>query len=68
MERGSHEISSCLSEYALPSTGVLSELLFERKLDTKLPSLREVAKVYEEVRDRDQDIEGPDEEVYGQNA
>lgn len=64
MERGSHEMSSCLSEYALPSTGVLSELLFERKLDTKLPSLREA----EEVRDRDQDIEGPDEEVYGQNA
>ena len=62
-------MSSCLSaEYALPSTGVLSELLFERKLDTKLPSLREVAKVYEEVRDRDQDIKGPDEEVYGQNA
>ena len=30
----------------------LSELLFERKLDTKLPSLREVAKVDEEVRDR----------------
>ena len=68
MERGSHEMSSCLSEYALQSTGVLSELLFERKLDTKLPSLREVAKVYEEVRDRDQDIKGPDEEVYGQNA
>ena len=61
-------MSSCLSEYALPSTGVLSELLFERKLDTKLPSLREVAKVDEEVRDRDQDIKGPDEEVYGQNA
>lgn len=68
MERGSHEMSSCLSKYALPSTGVLSELLFERKLDTKLPSLREVAKVYEEVRDRDQDIKGPDEEVHGQNA
>ena len=32
------------------------------------PCLREVAKVYEEVRDRDQDIKGPDEEVYGQNA
>ena len=46
----------------------LSELLFERKLDTKLPSLREVAKVDEEVRDRDQDIKGQDEEVYGQNA
>ena len=61
-------MSSCLSEYALPSTGVLSELWFERKLDTKLPSLREVAKVDEEVRDRDQDIKGQDEEVYGQNA
>ena len=46
----------------------LSELLFERKLDTKLPSLREVAKVDEEVRDRDQDIKGQDEEVYGQSA
>ena len=46
------------------STGVLSELLFERKLDTKLPSLREAV----EVRDRDQDIKGPDEEVYGQNT
>ena len=46
----------------------LSELLFERKLDTKLPSLREVAKVDEEVMDRDQDIKGRDEEVYGQNA
>ena len=57
-------MSSCLSEYALQSTGVLSELLFERKLDTKLPSLREA----EEVRDRDQDIKGPGEEVYGQNA
>ena len=57
-------MSSCLSEYALPSKGVLSELLFETKLDTKLPSLREA----EEVRDRDQDIKGPDEEVYGQNA
>lgn len=57
-------MSSCLSEYALPSTGVLSELLFERKLDTKLPSLRAAV----EVRDRDQDIKGPDEEVYGQNA
>ena len=43
----------------------LSELLFERKLDTKLPSLREVAKV---ETDRDQDIKGQDEEVYGQNA
>lgn len=42
----------------------LSELLFERKLDTKLPSLREA----EEVRDRDQDIKGPNEEVHGQNA
>lgn len=61
-------MSTCLSEYALPGTGVLSELLFERKLDTKLPSLREVAKVDDEVRDRDQDIKGPDEEVYGQNA
>ena len=46
----------------------LSELLFERKLDTKLRSLREVAKVDDEVRNRDQDIKGPDEEVYGQNA
>ena len=46
----------------------LSELLFKRKLDTKLPSLREVAKVDEEVMDKDQDIKGPDEEVYGQNA
>ena len=46
----------------------LSELLFERKLDTKLPNLREVAKVDEEVMDRDQDIKGRDEEVYGQNA
>ena len=37
----------------------LSELLFERKLDTKLPS---------PGWDRDQDIKGQDEEVYGQNA
>ena len=35
-----------------PSTGVCpAELLFQRKLRTKLPELREVAKFDEEVRD-----------------
>ena len=39
-----------------PSTGVCpAELLFRRKLRTKLPELREVAKLDEEVRDRDRD-------------
>ena len=39
-----------------PSTGVCpAELLFHRKLRTKLPELREVAKLDEEVRDRDKD-------------
>ena len=39
-----------------PSTGVCpAELLFRRKLRTKLPELREVAKLDEEVRDRDKD-------------
>ena len=32
-----------------------SELLFERTLRTKLPGLREAAKLDEEVRDRDQE-------------
>lgn len=39
-----------------PSTGVCTaELLFQRKLRTKLPELREVAKLDEEVRDGDRD-------------
>ena len=39
-----------------PSTGVCpSELLFRRKLRTKLPELREVAKLDKEVRDRGRD-------------
>ena len=44
-----------------PSTGVCpAELLFRRKLRirTKLPELREVAKLDEEVRDRDRDKKG----------
>ena len=35
-----------------PSTGVCPEWLFGRKLHTKLPDLREAAKLDEEVRDR----------------
>jgi len=39
-----------------PSTGVCpSELLFRRKLRTKLPELQEAVKLDEEVRDRDKD-------------
>lgn len=39
-----------------PSTGVCpSELLFGRTLHTKLPGLRQAAKLDEEVRDRDQE-------------
>ena len=39
-----------------PSTGVCpAEFIFRRKLGTKLPELREVAKLDEEVRDRDKD-------------
>ena len=39
-----------------PRTGVCpEELLFRRKLRAKLPELREVAKLDEEVRDRDRD-------------
>ena len=39
-----------------PSTGMCpAELLFQRKLRTKLPELREVAKLGEDVRDRDRD-------------
>ena len=39
-----------------PSTGVCpAEMLFRRKLRTKLPELREVAKLDEEVRDRERD-------------
>ena len=38
------------------STGVCpAELLFRQKLRTKLPELKEVAKLDEEVRDRDRD-------------
>ena len=39
-----------------PSTGMCpAELLFQRKLRTKLPELREVAELGEDVRDRDRD-------------
>ena len=69
LERGSHEISGCPSEHASPKYRYAHQsCFFERKLGAKSPSLREVAKVDEEVRDRDRDIKGHGEEVYGRNV
>ena len=51
-----------------PSTGVCpAELLFRGKLRTKWPELRKVAKLDEEVRDRDRQKE-QDERTYGQSS
>ena len=47
-----------------PSTGVCpSELLFGRTLRTKIPGLREAAKLDEKVRDRDQEKGNQDEAI-----
>ena len=50
------------------STGVCpAKLLFRRKLRTKLPELREVSKLDEEVRDQDRQKE-QDERLCGQSS